>query len=164
MPNKILPPEKLSVRDKIIRKIQNGEPFTIDSLRRSLRPREKYSTVYYHVTSLINELRVERITDFEEVGTDSKHHVYQWCDGIQKLEQELVEGSVAEDFYNTLLLMSQVLREGNRITQQDLSKLRIHLEKTIDAHREELNTLTKIYNCHDFWEIQTLVERLQFRG
>lgn len=159
MPNKILPEKQETLRERIIKVISDGQPFTIESLRRRLRPRPKYHTLYYHIALLASDLWIERI------NPGSKPEVFRYQDCVPVFEASLPEHrpSIAADTYRNLMWASLKLRKGHKLPDKHLQELRSRILAVIEDYKEEIDLLTTLYNCQDLWDEKSLVRRIGFK-
>lgn len=162
IPNKILPPEKLSNREIVLRVIHsfNGEPFTIDALRKKTKNTHKLkaTVVRYHLEDLHNNLYLRKLP--RESRTPIQ---YQWHDGIKDVYEGLADESTGWDYLNELERIVQHVRQGNVIHPDVLTNLRNSLGAHIDELQKEADKLAILYDCDELWRERTLVTRLGYR-
>lgn len=162
IPNKILPPLKLSTAERILKKVNSldGQTFTIRQLAKGLRPRLKYDVIRYHLENLCDNLYLEKLPNS---GYRGEPQVYRWADGISKLEREIPDGGPASMVLRELTHYAFSLREGLNVEQEELENSKNGLKFKMDFYAQELRYMEMLYNCADLWQKQTLVNRLGFR-
>lgn len=162
IPNKILPPEKLSNREVVLRVIHsfNGEPFTIDALRKKTKNTHKLkaTVVRYHLEDLYNNLYLRKLPRGYREPLQ-----YQWHDGIKEMYDRLTDNSSGWDYLNELERIVQHVLQGNVIHPDSLQNLRNSLGARIDELRRECDHLATLHDCDELWRERTLVTRLGYR-
>jgi hypothetical protein len=160
-PNLILPEEPLSTRERILRKIHgfNGEPFTIDMIKKRLDKKEriKVTTLRYHLEDLYNNLYLRKLPRERRAPIQ-----YQWFDGIGELLKKQPNEEV-KDYLSELQAIARHMREGGIVHPGTLEGLRTKLSNRIAEVDRLVTDLSSLHDCSELWQIYTLVNRLEFR-
>lgn len=159
-PNKILPELKVSNRQRIINKIQAGQPFTLKSLhKRIVKPKIKIDTIRYHISDLVTDLLVQEIP---RTGAASEPQTYIYRNMVPELKKEITDGTIAADIYGQLESLAWRLRQGLVVDEGFLRAMHIETAFTIKEMEKELKQLGQMVNCRDLWQTKTLVQRIGF--
>ena len=68
------------------------------------------------------------------------------------------------DCFKDLMDIAVRSLEGEKVENEELQELKDGIRNSLTMVKTELNSLLKLYNCQDLWEVKSLTRRIGFDG